>query len=244
MNKYILETPAQLGQNAANQAANLINEAIAAKGTARILLSTGASQFETISNLRAKDIDWTKVEMFHLDEYIGIEPTHPASFEKYLRERFIGSDLPLKHAHFISGLADPKETIAQLTANIRKAPIDVALIGIGENAHIAFNDPPADFDTQEAFIIVALDNACKQQQVREGWFATLDDVPTHAITITPYEILQSKAIISAVPHSQKAVAVKNTLESEITNQIPATILKTHHNWSLYLDKASAALLSN
>ena len=242
MKLHVHETPAQLGQNAAKQAAGLIKEAIAAKGSARILLSTGASQFDTITSLRASDIDWTKVEMFHLDEYIGIAPDHPASFEKYLRERFIGSELKLKKAHFIKGMMDPAQSIAEITAEIRKAPIDVALIGIGENAHIAFNDPPADFDTKEAFIIVALDEACKAQQVREGWFATLDDVPKHAITITAYEIMQSKVIISAVPHVQKATAIKNTLTNDVTNLIPATILKTHADWSLYLDKASASLL--
>jgi len=241
-NLHVLETPALLGQRAAKQAADLINEAIASRGAARILLSTGASQFDTITNLRAHDIDWSKVEMFHLDEYIGMSADHPASFEKYLRERFIAGDLNLKKAHFLKGLMDPSQVIAEVTAEIRKAPIDVALIGIGENAHIAFNDPPANFDTKEAFIIVDLDEACKQQQVREGWFATLDDVPKQAITITAYEILQSKVIISAVPHVQKANAVKNTLENDVTNQIPATILKTHANWSLYLDKASASLL--
>ena len=244
MKMHVLETPALLGQSAAKQAAGLIKEAIASNGTARILLSTGASQFDTITNLRAyNDIDWTKVEMFHLDEYIGISPDHPASFEKYLRERFIGSELKLKKAHFIKGMTDPAQAIADVTAEIRKAPIDVALIGIGENAHVAFNDPPADFDTKEAFIIVALDEACKQQQVREGWFATLDDVPKNAITISVYEIMQSKVIISAVPHVQKATAIKNTMENDVTNMIPSTILKTHPNWSLYLDKASASLLS-
>ena len=243
MNMYVLETPAELGKSAAKQAADLIKEAIASKGSARILLSTGASQFDTITNLRAADIDWTKVEMFHLDEYIGISPDHPASFEKYLRERFIGSELKLKKAHFIKGMQDPAQAIAHVTAEIRKAPIDVALIGIGENAHIAFNDPPANFDTKEAFIIVDLDEACKQQQVREGWFATLDDVPKHAITITPYEIMQSKVVISAVPHVQKANAIKNTMENDVTNMVPSTLLKTHADWSLYLDKASASMLS-
>ena len=242
METYVLETPDLLGQNAADKTAAIINEANAANGTARIIMSTGASQFETIKYLRKQDIDWTKVEMFHLDEYIGISPDHPASFVKYLRERFIGDEINLKQAHFIDGMADPLHVIAEITALIRERPVDVALIGIGENAHIAFNDPPADFDTKEAFITVALDEACKQQQVREKWFATLDDVPKHAITMTVYQIMQSKAIISCVPHSQKAPAVKNTLQSEITNMVPATILRTHDNWTLYLDKASASLV--
>jgi len=242
MKKYVLETPEQLGQSAAKQTADLINAAIAANGTARIVMSTGASQFDTISNLRNADIDWSKVEMFHLDEYIGVPATHPASFVKYLRERFIGDDIPIKHAHYIDGMADPAQVITDITREIRKAPIDVALIGIGENAHIAFNDPPADFDTKEAFIIVDLDEACKAQQVREGWFPNLDAVPKKAITMTVYEIMQAKVIISAVPYSQKAQAVKSTVENDVTNLIPATILKTHKDWSLYIDKASASLL--
>jgi len=243
MNKYVLKTPELLGEAAAKQAADLINGAIAANGTARILLSTGASQFDTISNLRKADIDWSKVEMFHLDEYIGVPETHPASFVKYLKERFVGDDLKLKQTHFIDGMADPEVAIANMNKEIRKAPIDVALIGIGENAHIAFNDPPADFDTKEAYIIVDLDEACKAQQVGEGWFPTLDDVPKKAISISVYEIMQSKVIISAVPYTQKAKAVKDTMESDVTNLIPSTMLKTHQNWSLYLDEASAALLS-
>jgi len=242
MKMYVSETPALLGKGAAEQATKVINEAIAAKGEARILLSTGASQFDTITHLRKADIDWTKVEMFHLDEYIGVPATHPASFIKYLKERFIGDDLKLKKAHFIDGMAAPEKAIADITAEIRKAPIDMALIGIGENAHVAFNDPPADFDTKEAFIIVDLDEACKTQQVREGWFATLDDVPTKAISISVYEIMQSKVIISAVPHVQKAKAIKDTMDNDLTNTIPSTILKTHPDWSLYLDKASASLL--
>ena len=243
MKKYVLETPELLGQSAAKQTADLINAAIKANGTARIVMSTGASQFDTISNLRKAGIDWSKVEMFHLDEYIGIPATHPASFIKYLKERFIGDEIKLKQAHFIDGMADPAQVIANVTKEIRKAPIDVALIGIGENSHIAFNDPPADFDTKEAFIIVDLDEACKKQQVREGWFATLDDVPKKAITMSVYEIMQAKVIISAVPYSQKAKAVKDTVENDVTNTIPATILKTHPDWSLYIDKDSAALLS-
>jgi len=237
------ETPALLGQNAAEHAATLINAAIAEKGSARIVLSTGASQFDTLEAIRKQDIDWTKVEMFHLDEYIGVGSDHPASFVKYLRERFVKDDIPMKHCYYIDGLRDPQEMMAEVTRNILSAPIDVALIGIGENSHIAFNDPPANFDTKEAFIIVELDEACKAQQVREKWFATLDDVPKIAITMTVHQIMQSKAIISCVPYPQKAQAVKNTVENDVTNLIPATILKTHPNWTLYIDKDSGALLS-
>jgi len=246
MKPNIYPTPQALGQAAAAKTAQILNAAIAEKGSARLILSTGASQFDTIQHLREADVDWTKVEMFHLDEYIGVDNHHPASFIKYLRERFIGLEngLPLKKAHFIDGTADPHQSIAAVTAELRKAPIDIALIGIGENTHIAFNDPPADFDTREAFIFVELDEACKNQQVREGWFPTINDVPTQAITMTPYQIMQSKVIISAVPYAQKAEAVKKTLDNDVTPLIPSTLLKTHADWSLYLDADSAALLGN
>ena len=243
MKKFIFDTPEQLGQKAAEQAAALLNAAINEKGSARLLLSTGASQFETIKALRAKAVDWTKVEMFHLDEYIGIGSDHPASFVKYLKERFICGDLPLAAAYFIDGLKNPQDSIAETNEAILRAPIDAALIGIGENAHIAFNDPPADFDTKEPFIIVTLDEACKAQQVREKWFPTLDDVPKTAVTMTVHRIMQSKVIISCVPFSQKAKAVADTLNNDVTNMVPATILKTHGDWTLYLDRDSAALVS-
>ena len=240
---HVLETPDLLGQKAAGHTAELINDAIDKNGTARIVMSTGSSQFETINYLRRQKIDWAKVEMFHLDEYIGIDSSHPASFVKYLKERFIGSDLSLKHAYFIDGMRDSQQVIYEMTKSILEKPVDIALIGIGENAHIAFNDPPADFDTKEAFIVVDLDDICKNQQVREGWFNTINDVPKQAITMTAHQIMQAKAIISCVPHSQKAPAIKNVMENEVTNMIPATILKNHENWTLYLDKASASQLN-
>ena len=243
MTLRILETPGLLGRAAAEKTAAVLNEAIEKNGRARLLMSTGASQFETIEHLRGQRVDWAKVELFHLDEYIGIDDSHPASFVKYLRERFVRNDIPLKHAYFLNGGGDPARVIAEMSAQIKKAPVDAALIGIGENGHIAFNDPPADFDTAEAFIIVKLDEACKRQQVREGWYAKLSDVPKYAVTMTVSQIMDSRAIISAVPHSQKAEAVRNTLEGETSSRVPASILKTHGNWSLYLDKNSAALLN-
>ena len=181
----IFENPVELGKNAAEYCTEIINEAIASNGKARIVLSTGASQFDTIKTLTKKNIEWGKVEMFHLDEYIGLPESHPASFRKYLKERFL-SKVKIKQAYLVDGEDDPQKTIDYLTAEIRKEPIDLGVIGIGENAHIAFNDPPADFGTEEAFICVALDDACKQQQVREGWFATTDDVPQQAISMSVF----------------------------------------------------------
>ena len=236
----IFENAVEIGKEAAQISANFINEAIARKGNARIVLSTGASQFETINALTATAIDWSKVEMFHLDEYIGLPESHPASFRKYLKERFL-SKVNIKQAFLVDGEDDPQKVIDTLSAEIRKEPIDLGLIGIGENAHIAFNDPPADFETEEPFIGVILDEACKQQQVREGWFATTDDVPKQAISMSVHQIMQCLHIVSCVPYAVKAKAIKDTLENQLTNRIPATMLKNHPDFSLFLDKDSASL---
>ena len=223
-----------LGCNAADYIAGLINEAIAKKGEARIILSTGASQLTTIEPLIERDIDWSKVTMFHLDEYVNLPETHIASFRKYLKERFI-QKINLKAAHLVDGTP---EGIAALTAELRSAPIDVGLIGIGENAHIAFNDPPADFDTKEAYIVVNLNDTCKMQQVGEGWFATIDDVPKQAVSMTVHQILQCEQIVSCVPYAVKANAVRDTLENDKTNLIPATIMKGHDDFALFVDEDS------
>lgn len=240
MRIYINKGDKELGKNAAELIVSLLNEAIKEKGEARILLSTGASQFSTIEALLDSDVDWSKVEMFHLDEYINLDENHPASFRKYLQERFT-SKLNLKKAHFVNGNGDVEKNIRELTEEVRKSPIDVGVIGIGENSHIAFNDPPADFETKESFIVVNLDERCKNQQVREGWFNTIEDVPTQAITMSVNQILSCKTIISSVPYDVKARAVKDTLSEPINNMVPATILKTHGNWHLFLDETSASL---
>ena len=242
MKIQIFENPVELGKTAAARCTEIINEAIETKGNARIVLSTGASQFDTIQALIESNLDWSKVEMFHLDEYIGLPESHPASFRKYLKERFL-SKVNIKQAYLVDGEDDPQKVIAYLTAEIRKEPIDLGVIGIGENAHIAFNDPPADFETKEAYICVYLDDACKQQQVREGWFATTDDVPKQAISMSVYQIMQCRKIVSCVPYAVKAKAIKDTLENPLTNWVPATMLKEHPDMSLYLDKDSASLIN-
>ncbi len=237
----IADSPQQLGQKAAKKIAALLGEAIAASGEARIILSTGASQFETMEALIQSDVDWSKVEMFHLDEYVDLPESHPASFRKYLKERFV-SKVGLKAAHFVSGEGDVEANIAALNAELRKKPVDVGVIGIGENGHIAFNDPPADFDTEEPYKVVVLDDRCKQQQVGEGWFRTIADVPVTAITMTPRQILSCKHIVSSVPHAVKAEAVYNTLTKALDPMIPATLLKTHPDWNLFIDRESAGKL--
>ena len=239
MEVRICKTCKDLGKSAAEYVAGILKEKIAKNGSARIVLSTGASQFDTIASLVAiPDIKWECVEMFHLDEYVDLPITHGASFRKYLQERFVDKVGTLKAVHFVDGT---KEGIAGLTAELRSAPIDIGLIGIGENAHIAFNDPPADFDTKEAYIIVNLNETCKRQQMGEGWFPTIDDVPKQAVSMTAYQIMQCETIVSCVPYKVKAEAVKNTLfAKEVTNLVPATLLKTHPNFVLYLDEDSAS----
>jgi glucosamine-6-phosphate deaminase len=232
----------QLGMEAAVLCAGILRKAIAEKGKARVVLSTGASQFDTINALKQQEVDWSKVEMFHLDEYVNLHETHPASFRKYLKERFT-QGLNLKKAYFVDGEGDIQRNIKILTEEIRKEPIDLGLIGIGENAHIAFNDPPADFDTREAFIVVNLDDNCKKQQVGEGWFPTLEAVPKQAISMTVHQIMQCRVIVSCVPYKVKAHAVKLTLENDLTNQIPSTMLKTHDHMVLFVDEDSASLVS-
>ena len=238
----ICENPDTLGKSAAEYTAKCINDAIREKGIARIALSTGASQFDTIKHLVQQDVDWSKVEMFHLDEYVGMDESHGASFRKYLKERFVNQVKNLKAAHFVDGTA---ECIKTLTEEIRKSPIDIGLIGIGENSHIAFNDPPADFDTKEAYIIVNLDEKCRKQQLGEGWFPTLEDVPKQAISMTVYQIMQCKKIVSCVPYPVKADAIEMTLKAkETTPMVPATNLKEHPDFILYADMDSAKGIIN
>lgn len=243
MKIIVCKSHIELGEKAADAASLIINKAISEKGSARIVLPAGASQFEIIKALLKKEVDWSKVEMFHLDEYINLPETHPASFRRYLKKRFV-NHVNLKKAYFICGEGNTEKNIQELTVALRRQPIDLGLIGIGENAHIAFNDPPADFETKEAYIVVNLDDKCKRQQVREGWFADIDDVPDKAITMTPYQIMQCKSIICSVPFEVKADAVKLTLESDLTNEIPATILKQHEDVSLFFDEDSISKVNS
>ena len=232
----------QLGRAAAEQAANAIKQAITEKGQARIIAATGMSQFEFLTALiETPGIDWARVEMFHLDEYVGLPITHPASFRKYLMERFI-EPAGLKHYHLLDGEANSQEVCRRIGEQISAAPIDVAFVGVGENGHLAFNDPPADFETDEPYIVVNLDEACRRQQVGEGWFAGLDDVPKQAISMSIKQILKAKEIVCIVPEARKAEAVRNCFENEVSPQFPASILRTHDNTIVYLDVESASLL--
>lgn len=242
MNIVISDTKQELGRKAAEEGAKFIREAIQKNGRANIIVATGASQFEMLENLvKAEGIDWAKVTAFHLDEYVGMPMAHPASFRKYLKERFV-DQVPVKEFHYISGEGDCQAECRRLGDLIKKHPIDVAFVGIGENGHLAFNDPPADFNTPQEYIVVHLDPACRRQQFGEGWFKSLEGVPTQAISMSCRQIMDAKAIIVSVPDQRKAQAVKNTLQSPISPQVPASILREHPHVSLHLDRDSASMI--
>lgn len=244
MEKRVFDNPEEMGTAAGRQAAEALKSVLKEKGFANIILATGTSQFNTLRTLTTSpEIDWSRVTMFHLDEYIGIPVSHPASFRKYLKERFIAQVPELKAAHLIDGENNPELECKRLSALIKPVTIDLALVGIGENGHLAFNDPPADFETEEPYIIVELDEACRKQQFGEGWFPSMEDVPKQAISMSIRQIMKSEQIICSVPDERKAQAVKDCLEKPVSNQYPASILRNHHNCHLYLDQAAASLLS-
>jgi glucosamine-6-phosphate deaminase len=231
-----------MSRAAADHAAQTLRRVIGARGTARLVAATGASQLEFLEFLASSPgIDWHAVEMFHLDEYVGLPIDHPASFRKYLLDRLI-RNTGITRYHLLDG-ADAERAARDVGREIRRSPIDVAFVGIGENGHLAFNDPPADFDTVHPYLIVDLDTACRRQQVGEGWFASVDEVPKQAISMSIRQILKAVEIVCVVPDARKAAAVKASLEGDISPLIPASILRTHPDTTLYLDADSAALLS-
>jgi glucosamine-6-phosphate deaminase len=236
-------TKVEMGRAAAEEAATALREAIARKGRAHAIAATGASQFEFLDALTATPgIDWSKVVFFHLDEYVGMPESHPASFRRYLKERIVSRVHPGAF-HFIAGDApDTAAEVRRVGDLIRAHPIDAAFVGIGENGHLAFNDPPADFETEEPYLVVSLDEACRRQQLGEGWFAGLEDVPRRAISMSVRQILKSERIVCVVPDARKARAVRDCLQEEVSPLRPASILRTHPRTSLYLDEASASLL--
>ncbi len=238
----VFRTSSELAAAAALDAASVIREAVAARGQARLIAATGTSQLAFLDRLvREPDIDWPRVELFHLDEYVGVSADHPASFRRYLMERLIRPS-GMQTYHLLDGEGDPEEVCRTVGAALASAPVDVAFAGIGENGHLAFNDPPADFETDAPYIVVELDEPCRRQQVGEGWFASMDDVPRTAISMTVRQILRSHAIICVVPDRRKADAVRACMEGPITPMAPASILRTHANTTIYLDRDSASLL--
>lgn len=231
-----------MGARAASDAAEQLRGVLGARGAARLIVATGASQFTVLARLAEEpDIDWSRVEVFHLDEYIGLPADHPASFRRYLRERFVDR-LPVAAFHAIDGQAPAEAECRRLGELISREPVDLALVGIGENGHLAFNDPPADFETQTPYLRVALDEACRRQQWGEGWFPSLEDVPREAITMSVAQIMKSRVVLCSVPDERKASAVKASVEGPVTPLVPASILQRHAAATLFLDPAAASLL--
>ena len=230
-----------MSRAAARHACVAIEAAIEARGLARIVVATGASQLDFLDAVAASPVDWSRVEMFHLDEYVGLPIDHPASFRQYLLQRLIRK-AGIRKYHLLDGEQDPMEVAEDVGRELGTVPVDVAFVGIGENGHLAFNDPPADFTTDRPYLIVTLDDACRQQQVNEGWFGSVAEVPSQAISMSVRQILKSREIVCVVPDARKAHAVKTCIEQAISPMAPASILRTHANTTLYLDRDSAALL--
>jgi glucosamine-6-phosphate deaminase len=244
MDVHVYDTKADMGEAAAIQAAASLRDAIARRGRAHVIAATGASQFEFLDRLvTMPGIDWARTVFFHLDEYVGVPDTHPASFRKYLRERIVDRVHPAAF-HFIAGdAADPAAECRRVGDLIARQPIDVAFVGIGENGHLAFNDPPADFETTVPYLVVDLDEACRRQQLGEGWFLSLEDVPRRAISMSIQQVLQSREILCIVPDARKARAVKDCLEGAVDPMHPASILQRHPRTTVFLDAAAASLLA-
>ncbi len=239
----IYKTRLECSQEAGKRAAQILKDAIAKKGKATFVAATGASQFDFLQTLIAdSEIDWSKTRMFHLDEYIDLPESHPASFRKHLKERFLSKVKP-GEVNLVNGEVDPAGECKRLGELIAKEDVDVAFVGIGENGHLAFNDPPADFDTEDAFIVVELDEKCRNQQLGEGWFKSFDEVPEKAISMSIKQIMKAEHIICTVPDERKAQAALDCFgDDKVSNLHPASILKEHPSCYVFLDKDSGSLL--
>jgi len=239
----IFEDKTSLSRSAAEYAAGSMREILSRQDSLRLVAATGASQFDFLAILTSlPGIDWSRVEVFHLDEYVGLPITHPASFRRYLQERLI-APTGVTNFHGIDGMGDPETVAREMGEALATKPVDLLFAGIGENGHLAFNDPPADFETERPYLVVELDEACRKQQVGEGWFPSMNDVPRRAISMSIRQILKAKEILTISPDARKAQAVKATLEGEISPMAPASILRRHANTTLYLDTKSASLLN-
>ena len=242
MNIEIFSTKEEMGAAAAANGVSKLKAVLAEKGSASFIVATGASQFEMLAKLAEADLPWNKLTGFHLDEYVGLSINHEASFRKYLWERFVSRlPLPLAAFHFLDGEEDADAECRRASELIEQTSIDVAFVGIGENGHLAFNDPPADFETDQPYLTVDLDDACRQQQFGEGWFPSLDAVPRQAISMSVRQIMKSDAIVCTVPDERKAEAVKNATQGPVTPEVPASILQEHPDCQLFLDAAAASL---
>ena len=242
MQVQVFSSKAELGRAAAEMASQALNEAIRQRGKAVVIAATGASQFELLDALVELPVEWSRTLFFHLDEYVGLSEEHPASFRRYLKERIVDRVDPGEFVFIDGDQGDPLAECRRVGARIREHTVDLAMVGIGENGHLAFNDPPADLETEEPFLVVDLDEACRRQQLGEGWFGSLEEVPTRAISMSIHEILRARKILCVVPDARKAEAVRNCLELEVGPLYPASVLRTHADTTLFLDRDSASLL--
>lgn len=242
----VADTVAEMAMSAASCAADAVRTAIESRGAANVMLATGNSQLEFLAELvKIRDLDWTRVRAFHMDEYVGLGPEHPASFQRYMRER-VAALLPVGEFDYLSGdTGDPEREAERYEAALRAHPLDLCCAGIGENGHLAFNDPPvADFDDPRDVKVVALEPESRHQQVGEGHFATIDDVPTHAITVTIPALLRAGRVLVIVPEARKAAPVHTALYGPVSVACPASILRRHANATLFLDAESSARLES
>jgi len=241
----VYETNAHAGQAAAEDAAAFLKETLEARGQANVILATGNSQLSFLERLRAiPGLDWSKVNIFHMDEYLGIDPAHPASFPLFLQRHFLEYlDPPVSAFYPVPGQhPDPEQACREYEALLRAHPVDLCALGIGENGHLAFNDPPyADFNDPVWMKVVQLDEASRRQQVGEGHFPDMDAVPTHALTLTIPALLAARKVLAIVPEARKAQAVQKSLYGPITDACPGSILRQTAHALLYLDRNSAAL---
>lgn len=243
MDTQIFDSKEAMGSAAAAAGVERLRARLAESDAASIIVATGASQFEMLESLGKQDLNWPAITGFHLDEYIGLSIEHGASFRKYLWERFVSQlPLPMKTFHFLDGEIDAQAECDRVGELISQTSIDVAFVGIGENGHLAFNDPPADFETNDPYLVVDLDEDCRRQQLGEGWFPDLESVPKQAISMSVQQIMKSKTIVCTVPDARKAQAVKNALQGPVTPEVPASILQNHPDCHMFLDTAAASLL--
>jgi glucosamine-6-phosphate deaminase len=234
-----------LARAAADEAASVLRRAVAENGTAHAMFATGNSQLAFVDALVAHTdaVPWSDVIVFHMDEYVGIGPDHPASFQRWIRKRIGEPAAPLA-THYIDGLAPPEAECQRYAGLLRAFPLDLCCLGIGENGHLAFNDPPvADFTDARDVKVVTLDDRCRRQQVDEGHFATDGDVPERAVTVTIPALLRAGRVLAVVPDARKAVPVRDALEGEVSTSCPASILQRTPHATVYLDPDSARLLS-
>ena len=242
MTVKIFQSNPALGLGAAEDFGKLISSILTKQGHASVIFASANSQLTFFSSLLQRKIEWSKISIFHMDEYLGMTDQHPASFSRFIREKLVNFIQPAAFYPLRGDTPDADVELRRYADLMQKYPPDLSVLGVGENGHLAFNDPPADFNTTKIIHTVTLDLACRKQQVGEGHFKTLDDVPKQALSLTVPALLAPKHVLAIVPERRKAEAVRAALKGPVTPQCPASILRTRSNATIYLDRESASLL--